>query len=54
MPSPPKLTSLNIFAIRENVTDVFKENYSSHPILLDGAQIGTLHVNGAIPVHQNG
>ena len=49
MPPPPRLASLNIFAIRDNITDVFKEDYDSHPIVLDEEQIGTLYVRPSNP-----
>ena len=49
MPSPPKLASLNIFAIRDNIADVFKEDYDSHPIALDDERIGALYVKGSKP-----
>ena len=49
MPPLPKLASLNIFAIRDNITDVFKEDYHSHPITLDQDQIGTLYVKRSNP-----
>ena len=49
MPPPPKLASLNIFAIRNNIADVLKEDYDSHPIVLDEEQIGTLYVRPSNP-----
>ena len=49
MPPSPRLTSLNIFAIRDNITDVFREDHDSHPIVLDEEQIGTLYVRPSNP-----
>ena len=49
MPPRPRLTSLNIFAIRDNIADVFNEDYDSHPITLDEDQIGTLYVKRSNP-----
>lgn len=49
MPPPPKVASLNIFAIRDSVTEVLKDDYDSHPIKLDDEQIGTLYVKRSNP-----
>lgn len=51
MPPPPKLTSLNIFAIRDDIVDVFNKDYRGHPIAIDDEQIGTLYVRPSNP-HQ--
>ena len=51
MPPPPRLASLNIFAIRDNIANVFKDDFDSHPIKLDQEQIGTLYVKPSNP-HQ--